>query len=160
MDQKADPRGSLTMTEREWIILKRRLAESEFRSRFRLSGPDLHYLAERGFDTVRSQSEKLIRTRLAPADPPNDGRQTPMRGHPCFTAQHATGCCCRGCLQNGTAFRPDAPFPKRISSTSSIFSCSGSGTMRTGSNTCRTLRICFKTKIPSVSSTGNRRENK
>ena len=98
MDQKADPRGSLTMTEREWIILKRHLAESEFRSRFRLSGPDLHYLAERGFDTVRSQSEKLIRTRLAPADPPNDGRQTPMRGHPCFTAQHATGCCCRGCL--------------------------------------------------------------
>ena len=22
-----------------------------------------------------------------------------MRGHPCFVAQHATGCCCRGCLE-------------------------------------------------------------
>lgn len=98
MDQKADPRGSLTMTVDEWAILKQRLAKSEFRSRFRLSGPDLHYLAERGFDTIRSQGEKLIRQRLAPAEPPNDGRQTPMRGHPCFTAQHATGCCCRGCL--------------------------------------------------------------
>lgn len=21
-----------------------------------------------------------------------------MRGHPVFVAQHATGCCCRGCL--------------------------------------------------------------
>lgn len=87
------------MTVSEWQILKRRLSGSKFRSRFRLAPADLHYLAERGFDTVQSQCETFIRTRLAPADPPNDGRQTPMRGHPCFSAQHATGCCCRGCLQ-------------------------------------------------------------
>lgn len=30
--------------------------------------------------------------------PKNDGRQTPMRGHPVFIAQHATATCCRGCL--------------------------------------------------------------
>ncbi|WP_149766008.1 DUF4186 family protein [Paracoccus thiocyanatus] len=35
----------------------------------------------------------------APAAPANDGRQTPMRGHPVFIAQHATACCCRGCLE-------------------------------------------------------------
>ena len=30
----------------------------------------------------------------------NDGKQTPMRQvHPVFIAQHATGCCCRGCLE-------------------------------------------------------------
>ncbi len=41
----------------------------------------------------------FVSMRLAPADPPNDGRQTPMRGHPVFVAQHATATCCRGCLE-------------------------------------------------------------
>jgi hypothetical protein len=36
---------------------------------------------------------------LAPAEPKNDGLQTPMRGHPIFIAQHATATCCRGCLE-------------------------------------------------------------
>lgn len=49
-------------------------------------------------DTVRSHASDFVRTRLAPAQIPNDGKQTPMRGHPVFLAQHATGCCCRGCL--------------------------------------------------------------
>ncbi|VFT76303.1 Uncharacterised protein [Klebsiella aerogenes] len=34
----------------------------------------------------------------------NHGKQTPMRGHPVFIAQHATATCCRGCLENGTPF--------------------------------------------------------
>lgn len=41
----------------------------------------------------------FIETRLAPAEPANDGRQTPMRNHPVFIAQHATATCCRGCLE-------------------------------------------------------------
>ena len=49
-------------------------------------------------DTIRRHAEDFVRTRLAPANPPNDGRQTPMRGHPVFVAQHATATCCRGCL--------------------------------------------------------------
>ncbi len=49
-------------------------------------------------DTIRSHARDFVRTRLAPAQIPNDGKQTPMRGHPVFLAQHATGCCCRGCL--------------------------------------------------------------
>jgi len=39
-----------------------------------------------------------VRLRLSPAEIPNDGKQTPMRGHPVFKAQHACACCCRGCL--------------------------------------------------------------
>jgi hypothetical protein len=39
-----------------------------------------------------------IEKRLAPAAPPNDGKQTPYRGYPVFVAQHATATCCRTCL--------------------------------------------------------------
>jgi len=77
----------------------RRLARSKFRSRFRLSDADRRYIAEKGMDTIRRHAEDFIRTRLAPANPANDGRQTPMRGHPVFKAQHATATCCRGCLE-------------------------------------------------------------
>ena len=75
-----------------------RLAKSKFRSRFHLSAADRKYIAEKGIDTIRRHCEDFIRTRLAPANPPNDGRQTPMRGHPVFKAQHACACCCRDCL--------------------------------------------------------------
>jgi hypothetical protein len=50
-------------------------------------------------DTVRKHAEEFVLTRLAPAYPPRDGKQTPMRGHPVFVAQHACACCCRGCLE-------------------------------------------------------------
>jgi hypothetical protein len=36
--------------------------------------------------------------RLSVANPPNDGKQTPFKGHPAFIAQHATATCCRSCL--------------------------------------------------------------
>ena len=42
---------------------------------------------------------RFLEERLAPAVPKNDGRQTPMRGHPIFVAQHATAICCRGCIE-------------------------------------------------------------
>ena len=74
------------------------LARSKFRSRFRLSDTDRAYIEKRGLDVIRRHAEDFVRQRLAPANPPNDGRQTPMRGHPVFTAQHATATCCRGCL--------------------------------------------------------------
>ena len=75
-----------------------RLAGSSFRRRFRLRGDDLAYLRRRGMETVLRHADEMIAARLAPAQPPNDGSQTPMRGHPVFLAQHATGTCCRGCL--------------------------------------------------------------
>lgn len=74
------------------------LARSRFRSRFKLADADRAYVARTGWETLRGQAEKIVRERLAPAAPRNDGRQTPMRGHPVFLAQHATATCCRGCL--------------------------------------------------------------
>jgi hypothetical protein len=74
------------------------LAQSSFRRRFRLRGADLAYLRGRGMPTVLRHADEMIASRLAPAEPPNDGKQTPMRGHPVFLAQHATATCCRGCL--------------------------------------------------------------
>lgn len=74
------------------------LARSKFRSRFRLNAKDAAYLADRGIEAVLEHAAEFLRQRLAPAQPDNDGRQTPMRGHPAFVAQHATAACCRSCL--------------------------------------------------------------
>ena len=78
--------------------LFQRLGQSEFRSSFSLKSNDRHYVREKGMDVVRGHAQDFIAKRLAPAAPANDGRQTPMRGHPVFVAQHATATCCRGCL--------------------------------------------------------------
>lgn len=75
------------------------LGGSEFRSRFRLRGREAAYLKEKGLDTVLAHARQSIESRLAPAAPAHDGRQTPMRNHPAFIAQHATATCCRGCLE-------------------------------------------------------------
>jgi hypothetical protein len=74
------------------------LKSSAFRQRFRLGPVERAYLAKKGLTTVLEHARDFIRDRLAPAEPRNDGKQTPMRGHPAFIAQHATGTCCRGCL--------------------------------------------------------------
>ena len=76
-----------------------RLSHSEFRSSFHLSRKDKDYVNEKGEDVIRSHAEDFIRKRLAPSEIPNDGKQTPYKSHPVFTAQHATACCCRGCLE-------------------------------------------------------------
>ncbi len=75
-----------------------RLSKSDFRRSFRLKPKDLDYIREKGMPVIRKHAEDFVRNRLAPAFIPNDGKQTPMRGHPVFIAQHATGCCCRNCL--------------------------------------------------------------
>lgn len=78
--------------------LKTQLAKSKFRSRFKLNEKDRAYIASKGWNTIAEQARRIIVERLGPALPENDGKQTPMRGHVVFTAQHATGTCCRGCL--------------------------------------------------------------
>jgi len=75
------------------------LAKSAFRAGFKLNAKDLAYLQQKGLSSVLDHAEDFIQSRLAPAVIANDGKQTPMRGHPVFVAQHATACCCRGCLQ-------------------------------------------------------------
>ena len=80
------------------IDLFERLSRSEFRSRFRLRDAERSYIQEKGMETIRSHAVDFVRMRLAPAMIPNDGKQTPMKGHPVFIGQHATATCCRGCL--------------------------------------------------------------
>lgn len=75
-----------------------KLAKSTFRSKFRLNYQDRLYAEMKGQTVIKEQASDLISKRLAPATPKNDGSQTPYKGHPVFTAQHATGCCCRSCL--------------------------------------------------------------
>ena len=76
-----------------------RLAKSRFRSRFRLSRKERDYVAIRPRAQLDAHARDIISKRLAPAHPYKDGKQTPYRGHPVFIAQHATGTCCRTCLQ-------------------------------------------------------------
>ena len=76
-----------------------RLGLSAFRRKFRLQGKDLAYLQTWGLPHVMKQAGEIIEKRVAAAEPANDGRQTPWRNHPVFVAQHATGTCCRGCMQ-------------------------------------------------------------
>ena len=75
------------------------LVRSRFRSRFRLRGKEAEYLRERGMETILEHARQFVRDRLADAEPANDGKQTPMRNHPVFIAQHATATCCRGCIE-------------------------------------------------------------
>ena len=74
------------------------LSKSKFRSSFYLKTKDKEYVREKGIETIEKHARDFIEKRLAPKEIKNDGKQTPMRGHPTFIAQHATACCCRGCL--------------------------------------------------------------
>lgn len=98
--QEEEPQESVPGDKKEYDLtnLFERLAKSDFRSRFHLSKQDREYVMEKGLPTIRKHAEDFVAKRLAPAVIPNDGKQTPMRGHPVFLAQHATGCCCRGCF--------------------------------------------------------------
>ncbi len=84
-----------------------KLQTSKFRSSFHLKEKDKAYIRDKGMDTIRQHATDFITTRLAPEVIPNDGKQTPMKGHPVFIAQHATACCCRGCLYKWYKVKPD-----------------------------------------------------
>jgi hypothetical protein len=86
-----------------------RLAKSAFRRRFELRKSDRAYLVRKGLPAVLSHARDFVATRLAAANPVNDGRQTPFRGHPAFVAQHATATCCRGCLEKWHAIPRGRP---------------------------------------------------
>ena len=75
------------------------LSKSKFRSKFKLTQKDRDYIAAKGFETIKEHAFQFINSRVAPDFPKNDGKQTPMRGHPVFIAQHATATCCRKCIQ-------------------------------------------------------------
>ena len=86
-EEPEGPGGKPAEESYDLTDLFERLAKSEFRMKFRLSAKDLNYISDKGLDTIRRHARDFIAKRLAP-----------MRGHPVFLAQHATGCCCRGCF--------------------------------------------------------------
>lgn len=75
-----------------------RLATSKFRAKFSLKEKEREYVLQKGMATIEDHAKDFIHSRLAGAVILNDGKQTPMKGHPVFIAQHATATCCRGCL--------------------------------------------------------------
>jgi hypothetical protein len=85
------------------------LSKSTFRQRFNLRAQERAYLAAKGLPAVLDHAADFIDRRLAPANPANDGKQTPFRGHPVFIAQHATGTCCRSCLEKWHGIRRGFP---------------------------------------------------
>ena len=79
-------------------VLRARLLRSKFRSRFHLKEKEFDYIDKKGLDVIERHARDFVKLRLAPKVLLNDGRQTPMKGHPVFIAQHATATCCRECL--------------------------------------------------------------
>jgi hypothetical protein len=75
------------------------LQRSSFRKQFRLRKNELIYVQQKGMEIILHHAHDFITKRLSAAQPENDGKQTPYKGHPVFVAQHATATCCRGCLQ-------------------------------------------------------------
>lgn len=76
-----------------------RLSKSKFRSSFYLKDKDILYIEDKGIDKIRNHAYDFVIKRLADTSNVTDGKQTPMKGHPVFIAQHATGTCCRRCLE-------------------------------------------------------------
>nr|WP_161788282.1 DUF4186 domain-containing protein [Bifidobacterium actinocoloniiforme] len=84
----------------EWVQeMLRRLGTSEFRASFSLTAKDRAYARAKGKATIDRHAHEMLRQRVGAANPLKDGKQTPYRGHPVFTAQHATATCCRGCIE-------------------------------------------------------------
>lgn len=95
------------MTREEWFAqLFTRLGNSKFRTSFKLKQKDIDYIHEKGLDTIRAHAADFIAKREAPAVIPNDGKQTPTKGHPVFIAQHATATCCRECIRKWHKIQP------------------------------------------------------
>lgn len=86
----------VNMKTKELILQK--LSLSTFRNSFHLKEKDIAYIKEKGLETIKKHADEFVKKRLAAKEPLNDGKQTPMKGHPVFIAQHATATCCRGCL--------------------------------------------------------------
>lgn len=82
------------------IIIYRKLEElskSKFRNSFHLRKYMIKYIDDKGMYIILNHAYDFVNQKLLVLNS-NDGKQTPMRGHPVFIAMHACGCCCRGCL--------------------------------------------------------------
>lgn len=89
----------LAMNDNDIIKLLNKLSKSKFRNSFHLKEKDILYIKEKGLPLIEKHAYDFINKRLSNINNINDGKQTPMKGHPVFIAQHATATCCRGCLE-------------------------------------------------------------
>lgn len=76
-----------------------KLSHSKFRSSFHLTRAEYKYVQDKGMDIITRHAADFVRLKIASAYPVNDGKQTPMHGHPIFKAMHGCAFCCRGCMQ-------------------------------------------------------------
>ncbi|MBQ2639439.1 MAG: DUF4186 domain-containing protein [Bacilli bacterium] len=88
------------MDKRKEIINNKlnELSKSKFRSSFHLRKYMVKYIDEIGLNKIKTHAYDFVNKNLK-VRPINDGKQTPTKNHPVFIAQHACGCCCRGCLE-------------------------------------------------------------
>jgi len=75
------------------------LKKSKFRNSFHLKQKEIKYIDNKNIEEIRKQAYEIINKRIKPEIIENDGKQTPMKNHPVFIAQHATATCCRGCIE-------------------------------------------------------------
>lgn len=86
------------MNKIDLMLLK--LSKSKFRNSFHLNSKMKEYVSLKGIDKIKKDANEIIKERIKPENPKNDGKQTPMKQvHPVFIAQHACACCCRGCIE-------------------------------------------------------------
>ena len=101
------------LSNKEWKEIEEKLAQAGRLEKFVLGDAEREYVASRGMEILRLHATDFVNKRLAPANPKNDGRQTPTKGHPVFIAQHATGCNDRDSLEEffgipkGTELSPE-----------------------------------------------------
>ena len=89
----------LNNIQKEYINNKlNALSKSKFRSSFHLRKYMIDFINDKGMKTIESHTEDFIEKNLSKLLS-NDGKQTPMKKHPVFIAQHATATCCRGCIE-------------------------------------------------------------
>lgn len=58
------------------------LSHSAFRSKFRLSYADRTYAETRNDELLKKHAKEILHDRIGSANPKNDGKQTPYKGHP------------------------------------------------------------------------------
>ena len=89
----------LNSIQKDYINNKlKSLSKSKFRSSFHLRKYMYKYIDDKGMDIIEKHAEEFIDKNLSKLLP-NDGKQTPLKNHPVFIAQHATATCCRGCIE-------------------------------------------------------------
>ncbi len=91
----------------EYEVILSKLSKSKFRSSFHLSKKLKEYVNTKGMELIKNHAYDFINKRLKPKTIINDGKQTPMKGHPVFIAQHACACCCRSCLYKWHHIQPN-----------------------------------------------------